>query len=87
MVLEILLKIAHVEAPQRVNFLVSSAGVRKGWFSNDQVDQHLYKRRELHELIRPNNLIITGGADVLGIEAAKLDHSIWRHMSERGSAV
>jgi hypothetical protein len=30
MVLEILLKIAHVEAPQRVDFLVSSAGVRKG---------------------------------------------------------
>jgi hypothetical protein len=32
MVLEILLKIAHVEAPQRVDFLVSSAGVRKGSF-------------------------------------------------------
>jgi hypothetical protein len=30
MVLEILLKIAHVKAPQRVDFLVSSAGVRKG---------------------------------------------------------
>ena len=30
MVLEILLKIAHVEASQRVDFLVSSAGVRKG---------------------------------------------------------
>jgi hypothetical protein len=30
MVLEILLKIEHVEALRRVDFLVSSAGVRRG---------------------------------------------------------
>lgn len=29
--------------------------------------------------------IITGAADLLGVEAARLDHSIWRHMSARSS--
>lgn len=53
------------------------------------VDMHLFAF--LSEAGIPKNSyaeahrIITGTADLLGIEPAKLDHSIWRYMSKRSA--